>query len=319
MKRAIYIVLAVIFAATIFTGCDAAYKNGVDYKDFPDKKVPIYDDAIVFSYEEKDGEWEIVYGTRDDVDDVMDFYREEFEDPDYTITKEKEKKDEYSVDGVIDEYEFEIDVEEASGDEEKYFDTVVEITVEDTESETEDKDRDTKKDSPKQEDIKILNSASGLNPAEGTGMVGELESLGAVAEFDASAFAAAAQISVSQAKSSDFPKPDASRFEVADTGFDFSVAGEDYYRPNEPVTVTFKLTPDMIDSLEDEGFLQIAYYFSGEWYLMDAQNVDLEQGTATVELYHFSWLPRRARRIPSKAYQRGDTRPKGAGACRKKV
>jgi hypothetical protein len=295
MKKRIYIILAVIFAASIFAGCDANYKKGVDYNGFPDRKIPIYDDAIVFMYHDEGGEWKLQYGTDDDVDDVMDFYREEFEDPDYTITKEKEKKDKYSVDGAIDEYEFEIDVEEASGDAEKYFDTVVEIKVEDTgydekdKEDAKDEEKNTKNDVPDEKDIKIINSALGTNPAEGTGVVGELDTLGAEAEFDSTAFDADAQISISEAKSSDFPKPDESRFELAETGYDFKLEGADYYRPNGKVTVTFKLSQDMVDSLEDEGFLQIAYYFEGKWYLMHPESVDLEQKTASVGLFHFSW------------------------------
>ncbi len=299
MKKILCILFATVLVASLFAGCASAkYKKGVDYDDFPDREIPIYDDAIVYSYEYDEGEWEIEYGTEDDVDDVMDFYQDEFEDEDYTITDEKEAKDEYSVEGVIDEYEFEIEAEESRGDLEKYFDTVVTVTVTDTEYEEEkdedkkDNDKDTKKedkDIPLDE-IKIIDQTSVTVPAEGAVSVGGLDEYGIYAEFDSSAFGADSTINISLVSSSDFPEPDSERFSVGDVGYDISIEGAEYTRPDGVVDVTFKLTDEMTASLEDEGFLQIAYYYNGEWYLMEPYEVDLEQGTAKISIYHFCYF-----------------------------
>lgn len=127
--KTLILTLVLIITATLITSCSNVYKKGVDYDDFPDKDVPIYDDAIVFSFVGEDDEYELEYGSEDDVDDIMEFYRKEFEDKDYTITDEKEEKDEYSVEGIIGDIEFEIEVEEASRKEAEYYDTIVTITV----------------------------------------------------------------------------------------------------------------------------------------------------------------------------------------------
>jgi len=140
------------------------------------------------------------------------------------------------------------------------------------------------------EDIKIINSVSGLVPQEGTTSVGSLDEYQVVAEFESSSFEVGSQINISSASSSDFPAPDGTRFEISDVGYDFSLEGANYVRPDGKVEVKFELTPKMLASLEDESFLQVAYFFDDKWYLQDVESVDLEQGTATLALYHFSWL-----------------------------
>ena len=110
--------------------CTNSYKNGVDYSDFPDKDVPIYDDAVVFEFEVDENEFELSYGTTDDIDDIIEFYQDEFEDEDYNIIEEVADKDEYSVEGYIDDIYFEIEVEEATRDEGDYFDYIVTIDIE---------------------------------------------------------------------------------------------------------------------------------------------------------------------------------------------
>ncbi len=121
--------IIVLLLACAMVSC-SVYKRGVKYDDYPERDVPIYDDAIVFSYEMKGDKCKIKYGSEDDVDDIMEFYQDEFEDEDYSIFGEDIDDDEYSVEGIIDDITFEIEVEEAKRDkEEKYFDTVVEVEI----------------------------------------------------------------------------------------------------------------------------------------------------------------------------------------------
>ena len=132
MKKGAVLLVAVLCVICVFsfTACDAAYKKGVKIDDYPEKDVPIYDDAVVFSYETKGDKCKIKYGSEDDVDDITEFYKEEFEDEDYHIYDEDIDDDEYSVEGIIDDITFEINVEQARGDrEEKYFDSVVEVEI----------------------------------------------------------------------------------------------------------------------------------------------------------------------------------------------
>jgi predicted small secreted protein len=127
--------ISLVLVAMIMTSCVNTYKRGVDYSDFPDRDIPIYDDAVVYYFESDDEESELSYGTTDDIDDIVEFYQDEFDDSDYIITKEKEDKDEYEIEGYIGNTHFEIEAEEARRDEEKYFDYVVTISTEPFEEE----------------------------------------------------------------------------------------------------------------------------------------------------------------------------------------
>ena len=149
---------------------------------------------------------------------------------------------------------------------------------------------DASDNAPAEEVIKIINSVSGLVPPEGTTSVGSLDENQVVAEFESSAFEVGSQVNISSASSSDFPAPDGTRFEVSDVGYDFSLEGLNHIRPDGKVEVKFKLSSETLASLEDESFLQVAYFFDESWYLQDVESVDFENGTATLSLYHFSWL-----------------------------
>lgn len=127
----IIVVLALLVSMTSCFFLNNPYRRGVEYPDFPDRDLDIYDDAIVFKYDGDEDESEIEYGINDDVDDVAEFYQELFEDDDYIIMEENTSdKDEYYVRGYIDDIYFEISAEEASGETKDYFETVVEITTE---------------------------------------------------------------------------------------------------------------------------------------------------------------------------------------------
>ncbi len=120
--------VAIVLIALLMTSCVNVYKKGVEYPDFPEKDIPIYDDAVVFEYEGDEDESEITYGTTDDIDDIIEFYQDEFDDEDYVIVEEEQAKDEYKVEGYVDDIHFEIEVEEASKEEEEYFEYIVNIS-----------------------------------------------------------------------------------------------------------------------------------------------------------------------------------------------
>jgi Leucine-rich repeat (LRR) protein len=134
MKKLMLFVMSFMLVLSI-TSCVNTYKRGVDYSDFPDKDIPIYDDAVVYYFESDDEESELSYGTTDDIDDIVEFYQDEFDDSDYIITKEKEDKDEYEIEGYIGNTHFEIEAEEARRDEGEYFDYVVTISIEQVDDE----------------------------------------------------------------------------------------------------------------------------------------------------------------------------------------
>ncbi len=87
MKRIIRNILIIILTAAILTSClPTEYKKGVVLdKDFPDNILEIYDDAIVFYNDNTDGEITIKAGSKDDVEDVIEFYQALFKDKLYKL------------------------------------------------------------------------------------------------------------------------------------------------------------------------------------------------------------------------------------------
>ena len=126
------IIILILGLALILSGCiPSQYTKGVDADEYPDRDLPVYDDAIIFEYEGDDEEVSIKYGTEDDIDDVIDFNKDYFEDESIMLENEEEDKDEYTAEGYYEDFFFEINAEEASGDiEEKLFSTVVEVNIE---------------------------------------------------------------------------------------------------------------------------------------------------------------------------------------------
>ncbi len=144
MKRLNVVMLAIIVTVVLlFSGCAVItnifdplpdeYKDGVDFsRDYPDDELELYDDALVFEAdEEEDEEITLKYGSEDELDDLIDFYEDMFDDNELTVDETDEGKDDYHAEGSGDGFKFEIDIEEASGDyETRVFKTVVEVTIE---------------------------------------------------------------------------------------------------------------------------------------------------------------------------------------------
>ncbi|MEX1376887.1 MAG: hypothetical protein AB1Z23_05335 [Eubacteriales bacterium] len=123
----------VVLAATLLlTGCiPSEYTKGIDAKDYPEKDMPVYDDAIIFEYDADDEEANITYGTEDKLDDVIEFYQDYFDDEGISLDGESEEDDEYTAKGFFEDFVFEITAGEAKGKyEEKLFKTVVEVSIE---------------------------------------------------------------------------------------------------------------------------------------------------------------------------------------------
>ena len=142
MKKIILLLVLLTSTAMFFSGCAVItnildplpeeYVEGVKVpRDYPDDDFEVYDDAVVFEAEEDDEEISLKYGTEDDIDDVIDFYEELFEDNELTVDEQEDDKDEFYAKGKGDGFKFEINAEEASGNyEERAFATVVEVDIE---------------------------------------------------------------------------------------------------------------------------------------------------------------------------------------------
>ena len=105
MKQIIKSILIIILTAAILTSCiPAEYKKGVELnKYFPENILEIYDGAIVFYSNENDGEITIKAGSKDDVEDVIEFYQALFKDKDEIIitNEDTEKDNEFKAEGII--------------------------------------------------------------------------------------------------------------------------------------------------------------------------------------------------------------------------
>ncbi len=131
MKKRFMIIVMMIATVFALSACNSAFKKGVDYDDFPAIDIPVYEDAVVFSFEVDEEEMVIECGTNDDIDDIAEFYSEEFDSDDYIITELSDtEKDEYECKGIFDdELEFEIEVEESYGKLKEFFDFIITIEI----------------------------------------------------------------------------------------------------------------------------------------------------------------------------------------------
>lgn len=141
MKKLSIVLALVLCISVLFSGCalimnltdplPEEYIEGIKLpKDYPDDDLEIYDDAIVFEEEEDDDEITIKYGTEDELDDIIDFFEDLFDEDNLTLDESEEKDDEYTATGMGDGFKFEITAEEASGKyEERAFQTVVEVKI----------------------------------------------------------------------------------------------------------------------------------------------------------------------------------------------
>ncbi len=132
MRKFFIIVIMVCSMVLVMASCVNVYKKGVEYKGYPEKDIPIYDDAVVFSYEEDGDEITLEYGTQDDAEDIAQFYAELFESDDFSIIDfDDSEDDEFECEGVFDdEIFFSIEAEESRGKPQDYFDYVVTVEIE---------------------------------------------------------------------------------------------------------------------------------------------------------------------------------------------
>ena len=119
MKKLALILAFVLSAAMLFTGCAVItnildplpdeYVDGVKVpRDYPDDQLEIYDDAIVFEAEEDEEEITLMYGTKDEIDDIIDFYEDLFDDNGLNVEESDDGKGEYYAKGSGEGIKFEI-------------------------------------------------------------------------------------------------------------------------------------------------------------------------------------------------------------------
>jgi len=142
MKRIGLVLALVISTALVLAGCTLVtnildplpeeYIEGIKVpREFPKDDFEIYEDSVVFDLDEDDEEMQLKYGTTEDLDDIIEYYEDLFEDEELIVEKSEEEDDEYYAKGMGETFRFEINAEPAKGNyEERVFTTVVEIYIE---------------------------------------------------------------------------------------------------------------------------------------------------------------------------------------------
>jgi len=141
MRKIIFFTLVTLLACSLLLGCTVLipkeYTEGVRLdRDYPENDMPIMDDALVYSSEADDETITIKYGVADDLDDVVDFYKDHFEDNEIALDDESDRSTKYSAEGFYKNFMFDVRVTKPSGEyEEKVFETTVKIEIEFVEDE----------------------------------------------------------------------------------------------------------------------------------------------------------------------------------------
>lgn len=115
IKKPFILLITIVFVlinASCFPSNIKEYKLDRNY---PDDIVPVYDDAIIYDYENnEDQEHEVYAGTKDTVSDVAEFYSDFFDDEDIKLDSEKRSSSLYTAKGLFGGWMFEVIVAKPS-------------------------------------------------------------------------------------------------------------------------------------------------------------------------------------------------------------
>ena len=89
--------------------------------------------------------------------------------------------------------------------------------------------------------------------------------------------------------SADSKSYESSDFTFLGTPVELKLSNKENVRLNEPVKVTLKLPKDQLKQMAAEE-LFYGYYYNGSWEYYLPDNIDMQEGTATFYIYHFSFL-----------------------------
>ena len=136
MHKIILLTLCTLLACSPLLGCallvPEQYTDGVRLdRNYPEDDMPIMDDALVYFSEGDDETITIKYGVNEDLDDVVDFYKDHFEDNEIVLDDESDRSSRYNAEGIFKDFKFDVRVTKPSGEyEEKVFETTVKIQIE---------------------------------------------------------------------------------------------------------------------------------------------------------------------------------------------
>lgn len=132
--------------------------------------------------------------------------------------------------------------------------------------------------------------------------VGSLKETGWRLDIPANTFEEDGKLNMRVLSETDSEAYKSAEFALYGTPVEIKLENRENVRLGGAVSVTLQIPKDLLKDLAAED-LFFAVYYDGEWEYFSPDNVNMEKGTATVELYHFSFLasvspPRRNRSKP---------------------
>ena len=135
MKKILLLTITILLICTVFLGCNLFEPKQVLEevrlsKDYPEDELPLYDDAFVYESDGDDESVTIRYASKDDIDDVVDFYKDLFENNSITLDKETDRSSRYTAEGLYSGFKFEVVISEAGDEYAGDFKTLVRVDIE---------------------------------------------------------------------------------------------------------------------------------------------------------------------------------------------
>lgn len=129
MKKIIITIVLCMLLTPVLAACTPLeYTKGVEIdEDYPLDILGIYDDAVVFKSEARFGKVILTMGTKDDLDDIVEYYNDYYEYKGIAPASEQIEDDAYFAVFAAEGYEFELEVSEAEG---KYIEDLFEYVIE---------------------------------------------------------------------------------------------------------------------------------------------------------------------------------------------
>lgn len=117
--------------------------------------------------------------------------------------------------------------------------------------------------------------------------IGQIEKTGWAVTVPQNTFDETITLSMSVVSRTDSKVYESSEFTLLGTPLELKVTGKENVRLNQPVKVTIQIPSQLVKDLAKEE-LFYGYYYDGKWEYFVPDNIDLEKGTATFDIHHFS-------------------------------
>jgi hypothetical protein len=271
----------------VLVGCvPSKYIRGVDTNDYLDDIIPIEKSMTAFELDisRDEDEYELKAGTKKDVDEMIEFYQEFFEEEEIGPSEEEERRG-YVATGFYEGYRFTLEISEPSeSPEDTLFNTVVHITLEygaNTQlGEVGDYLGAQIIVNADEDDVNI-ESTGYISNEGGTLSINQGEQEGASVTIPAAAIDRSINVSVGTVEANIDNAPESLNQTL------LYVDVEDYGGFTKPMEITMKYA----DNSEEAEKVPVPVYIdeNGQFQQMTLKSINKEAGTFTFYTYHASY------------------------------